>query len=69
MELAEMRTFRFGIGKTRLDRVTNEVVRKTVKVGGGGEWGAERNATQMVRTRIAVRRLHWAEGTADGGRC
>ena len=33
MEVAEMKMLRFSLGKTRLDRVRNETVRETLKVG------------------------------------
>ena len=33
MEVAEMRMLRFSVGKTRMDRVRNEVIRTTLKVG------------------------------------
>ena len=33
MEVAEMRMLRFSLGKTRMDRVRNDVIRTTLKVG------------------------------------
>ena len=33
MEVAEMKMLRFSLGKTRMDRVTNEAIRNTLKVG------------------------------------
>ena len=33
MEVAEMRMLRFSVGKTRMDRVRNDVIRTTLKVG------------------------------------
>ena len=33
MEVAEMRMLRFSVGKTRMDRVRNDVIRTALKVG------------------------------------
>ena len=33
MEVAEMRMLRFSVGRTRMDRVRNDVIRTTLKVG------------------------------------
>ena len=49
MEVAEMRMLRFSIGKTRMGRVRNEVIRTTLKVGElSGE--VEGDQAQMVWT-------------------
>ena len=46
MEVAEMKMLRFSLGKTRMDRVTNEVIRNTLKVG-------------ELRGKLRETRLRW----------
>ena len=46
MEAAEMKMFRFSLGKTRLDKVKNETIRKTLKV-------------KELRGKLRETRLRW----------
>ena len=46
MEAAEMKMLRFSLGKTRLDKVKNETVRKTLKV-------------RELRGKLRETRLRW----------
>ena len=46
MEVAEMKMLRFSLGKTRMDRVTNEAIRNTLKVG-------------ELRGKLRETRLRW----------
>ena len=46
MEVAEMKVMRFVLGKTRMDRVTNEAIRNTLKVG-------------ELRGKLRETRLRW----------